>query len=84
MIATQPPLMVIDLRRQVTFADSQGLAALVAIHRRAGCLGVTMRTVGPESASPAKVLATCLDGWLPFSGSLTEALQIEPSLDGSG
>jgi anti-anti-sigma factor len=69
-----PALMVISLK-DVTFLDSRGLAALVAIRRRAVCLGVRLRFVLPAGHRVHNVLnATALDKLLEIYPTIAEAL----------
>lgn len=70
-LSADPQLMIVCLRA-VSFLDSSGLSALVAVNRRAETLGVAFRIVGPTDYGPTRVLH--LTG-------LDQALAVYPSLD---
>jgi len=75
VLAQQPAALVIRLE-ETTFLDSRGLAALVAINRRAGCLGVRLALTVAADTAPANVLAVSgLDRHLGVFGSLGTALE---------
>ncbi len=54
LLAARPRVLVISLE-QVSFLDSTGLSALVAIHRRAHAYGVQVRLTSP-ARGPGKAL----------------------------
>ncbi len=74
LLRSRPPLLLIRMD-QVSFLDSTGLSALVAVHRRADLLGVDVRLVAPAH-SPDRVLhLTGMDTVFAIHPSIDDALR---------
>lgn len=69
----RPQLIVVDLS-SISFLGSSGLAVLVAMQRRAGETGTTLRLVCSTRAVLRPLQATGLDEVFQVSGTLEEAL----------
>lgn len=80
----RPPLLVVDLS-QVTFLDSTGLAALVAVYRRATEIGTAFALAAPTRIAGKVLSITGLDRAWPIFDTRAEALANGVSAaDGAG
>jgi anti-anti-sigma factor len=68
-----PGVLVVGLS-EVSFLDSTGLGALVAVHRRARALGVEVRLTAPARGPSMILHVTGLDGAFAIYPTLAEAL----------
>ena len=72
-LESRPPLLVVDLS-QVTFLDSTGLAALVAVYRRASEQETAFALAAPTRIAGKVLSITGLDRAWPVFDSREEAL----------
>jgi anti-sigma B factor antagonist len=69
----RPPLLVVDLSR-VTFLDSTGLAALVAVYHRANEVGSAFALAAPTRIAGKVLTITGLDRAWPVFDTRAEAV----------
>jgi anti-sigma B factor antagonist len=78
----QPPQVLVVALDGVSFLDSTGLNALIAVHRHANELGVQLRLASP-ARGPGRVLSiTGLDNAFRIYPTLDEAIAGETSTPG--
>ncbi len=78
LIHQGPPVVVVDLSA-VSFLDSTGLGALLAVQRRADALDVALRLAAPRRGPRRALHITGLDRVFDVYPTLADALSVAPT-----